>query len=622
MSFIRDLKQRRLVQVTVTYVAAGWVGIEVIDSLVDNALLPGLAYTLALLWYLTGIPIAMLIGWYHGEKGNQKAPKWEVASILIVILVLSGFSATQIQQHLAEQRAIASAAEGRLDPHRVAVAYFQDSSSDTLRHVADALTEELIDALGSVRTLDVISANGVLPFRGESVAADSIARALEAGTVVAGSVREEGGELRVDVRLIDGASGAEYRRTSLDYEGEDLQAASPALAEEVARFLRSRLGEEIAVRQSERGTSSTDAWALLQQARRIRKDAAQAIRLDEGHGGASTAESLLTEADSLLRVASVLDPEWSEPVRERADLAYVRSRITHDPAARIEWVRRAVEHATDALRLNPDEPKALSIRGTARYWRWWIDDHLDEGARRELFEGARKDLERAVGRDPSRAEAYSTLTHLYYNDREHGGASAVALAAQRAYEEDAYLEVANDVLSRLFDATLDMGDFRRATEACEEGRRRFPEDGRFTVCRLRLMATPALEPDVDEAWALAARGDSLSPAQWKDYDAVEHRLFVAGALARAGLPDSATAVLDRAHARMDAHLDPEGELLTVEAAVRARIGEEDRAIELIEQYLGRHPGHPFSPATGLAWWWEPLRGNPAFERLVRLRGSH
>src|SRR5262249_9289682 len=62
---------------------------------------------------------------------------------------------------------------------RVAVLYFADNSSDHhLRPVADGLTEALIKALGQVRTLSVVSRNGVEPFRGADVSPDSVARAV------------------------------------------------------------------------------------------------------------------------------------------------------------------------------------------------------------------------------------------------------------------------------------------------------------------------------------------------------------------------------------------------------------------------------------------------------------
>ena len=36
--------------------AAGWVVIEAVSQLVENGLLPGLAYRLALVWFLGGLP--------------------------------------------------------------------------------------------------------------------------------------------------------------------------------------------------------------------------------------------------------------------------------------------------------------------------------------------------------------------------------------------------------------------------------------------------------------------------------------------------------------------------------------------------------------------------------------
>src|SRR4029077_14459957 len=53
-------------------------------------------------------------------------------------------------------------ATARLDPTHVAVLYFEDlSEGRTLRHVAGGLTEDLIDQLGQVDALRVISASGV-----------------------------------------------------------------------------------------------------------------------------------------------------------------------------------------------------------------------------------------------------------------------------------------------------------------------------------------------------------------------------------------------------------------------------------------------------------------------------
>src|SRR5712664_2999205 len=106
---------------------------------------------------------------------------------------------------------------GGLDRNRVAVLYFNDESHDSsLGYLADGLTEALIDQLHGIRALDVVSRSGVAPFRGRDIARDSIARALAAGTLVAGDVENLGSRVRVTVRLVDGPSGADIRRQTFE----------------------------------------------------------------------------------------------------------------------------------------------------------------------------------------------------------------------------------------------------------------------------------------------------------------------------------------------------------------------------------------------------------------------
>lgn len=101
------------------------------------------------------------------------------------------------------------------------------------------------------RTLDVVPMSAVLPFRGTGTPADSMARELGAGSVVAGTLRAEPDGLRLEIRLLDGASGSEHGRVRLLRDWHDLQEGAPVLVEELAGFLRSRMGDAIRGRASE-----------------------------------------------------------------------------------------------------------------------------------------------------------------------------------------------------------------------------------------------------------------------------------------------------------------------------------------------------------------------------------
>jgi TolB-like protein len=140
---------------------------------------------------------------------------------------------------LGERRDAGASAE-RFRPQRIAVLYFNDLSTDKhLGYLADGLTESLINQLGTVGALDVVSSGGVKQYRGEDVPRDSIARALEAGTLVDGSVVPEGKNVRVTMRVIDGNNGAlASDPTSVVESLANPLALKTKLAEQLSLMLR------------------------------------------------------------------------------------------------------------------------------------------------------------------------------------------------------------------------------------------------------------------------------------------------------------------------------------------------------------------------------------------------
>jgi TolB-like protein len=616
MSTFRELRQRRFVQILIAYLATSWVVIEVISQLVEHDLLPLIVYKLTLVWFLGGLPGAAVVAWFHGEQGRQKAPRSEIAFITLLVIALGGFTFVAVSTHLESGRAIAGAHEGGLRASRIAVLYLDDRSRGSLGAVADAFTEDLIAELARVPELDVVSANGVRPFRDEDADVAAVARALGAGTIVVGSVGETRDGVGVDLALVDGASGAVFRRTSLDVPVAELLEGGTRLARESATLLRERLGEEVRLRETRAETNNIAAWGLLQEGRRAMKDAEGALH--DGLGEMATAHYVA--ADSLLERAANLDASWARPVALRSEIAYRRARLPAELTAGLPHTLAAIRHGDAAVARDATDAGALEARGTARYWRWLTDPDLERAVRDALLRTARDDLEAAVERDPRRASAFSTLSHLYYNDPDAPGLTSVLMAAQRAYEEDAYVESAANVLWRIHTAALDIGQFPPAQNACQEGRGRFPEDYRFRVCRIRLMATPAVAADPAEGWRLLAEADSLAPDRDRAYYNAENRMFMAAVLHRAGLADSARATLARAARDADdPRMDPHRDLWLREAIVRSRIGETEQAVALVRRYLVANPGHRFDQGYGLSWWWRELEPQPSFRRLLALQ---
>jgi len=495
--------------------------------------------------------------------------------------------------------------ESGLELRRIAVLYFDDLSPDAqLTPIADGLTEGLIDELGRVPGLSVISRNGVDAWRGGDVSPDSVARALGAGTLVVGSVAPVGERVQVTTRLVDGASGSDVgRRASFVLPRKALLSARDSVARDVSRILREWLGGEVELRERRAATSSLAAWTLVQRAERARKLGIDRLVHGDVHGAGDPAQ----EADSLLGEAARADPQWIEPPMLRGHVALLLTTIAHDPSERARLMRQGLEYAGRALTLAPGDARAMEVRGTLRYWAWVFGLEHDHARRRALLDSAEADLDAAVRADPSLASAHATLARLYYDLKDQ--VSAV-LAARRAYETDAYLRDAARILTVLHTGSYNIMQFDEARRWCDEGGRRFTQDYRFVDCQIRAMTMPGAEPDVARAWRLAARLDSLAPASAQIK--LESQVRIGGIIRRAGLADSAERVWQRV--RPD---DPAiaNELMGLEAAMRAISGDTDGAMRLLKRYVAANPGHSF-PSGMVHWWWRDLERHPEFRQVM------
>jgi len=536
---------------------------------------------------------------------RPRSALWRIAPVAAVVVALAAYLA------IRSARAGRGAAAGGLDPRHVAVLYFEDESNGkTLGYLADGLTEALIAELSRIQPLVVTSRNGVSQFRQDSIAPDSIARALDAGTLVQGAVNDAGGRVRVSVRLIDGASGADYKRASFEQPAGDLLLARDSLAGRVADFLRQRLGEEVKLRAERLGTSNAAAWSLLQQAERARKDAESLDGRDDVSGG----DAAFQRADSLGALAEVDDRQWVDPIVLRGQIAYQRARLARNRPDVTRWVGVATGHAERALARAPTDAASLELRGTVRLYAFLHQLASEPAQASQLLAGARKDLEAAVEIDPARASAYNVLSYLYYQTED---VPAALLAARKAYEQDGYLAAAPDIVARLFIGSYDLEQFTQAQRWCLEGDRRFPHDYRFAECRLLLMTTDVAPVDIPEAWRLLARLDSTTPLPRRLAEHHRAQMFVGAALARAGLKDSASHVLVAARGGRD--VDPEQELLSLEAFGRTLLGEPDQAIDLLKRYVAANPTHSFQRGGDIFWWWRELRKDPRFAQLERAK---
>jgi class 3 adenylate cyclase/TolB-like protein len=610
----RELVRRRVYTTVGAYVVAavlGLIGVAVLIGRLGGPewVLRGLALAGVL-----AIPAVALLAWtfeigrgglrrygrVFEEPGAGARARGAFAGLALASIALAGGLSFVRPPEIGEVPVLSA--------NRVAVLYFEDSSpAKNLGHLADGLTEALIRELSGVRDLEVVSRNGVRPFRHATVHADSMARALNAGTLVQGSVSESADRFRVNVELVDGASGTVIAAATVQRPRGELFELQDDLAVQVSNLLRSELGKEIRLAEMRAGTESVAAWELVQRAGELRDQASPLVEV----GNLEEAGRMYDRADSLLAQAQAADTLWVEPLLQRGWLAHDRLEWfeSSDPGGEfLRWLETGLQYANAALRVSPGDPDALELRGRFHLKRALFAPAGDPAGADSQLRAAEEDFRAAIEANPEQAGAWRSLSIPL---AARGEPQAAKMAAERAYEADAYLEEADDILWRLFAHSYDLKQPAEAERWCTEGNRRFPEDPAFVQCRLWLMTLPGVPADPDRAWSLLEEYSRLTPPQevlrrkWNE-------TAVAAVLARAGLADSAAAVA--VGARADETVDPGRNVLYAEAFVRALAGQEDEVVGLLGSYLAAAPGQRGEVAN--TWWFEGLHDRPDFRALV------
>lgn len=544
-----------------------------------------------------------------GVAAPAPVPLWKRPAVLaaaLFVVAAAGFGAYKMSAGGNKPAAITDGSG--LNAKRIAVLYFQSlSPGDSLSALADGLTEALIENLNTVPSIAVISAGGVGQYRGnDSIPVEDIGKALNAGTLVKGTLEQQGDKIKVSIRLIDGNSGADFGdRKSFTVDGRNFAAVRDSTAREVATLIQLGIGGEVLMKEQRKATSNNDAWLLVQRAERLRKQAA-----------ATKGDSVLlirAQADTLFAQAEALDPKWPDPIIGRARLAYETSRRNQDPLDAKAPIDLGLMHINRALALQPQDPNALELRGNLQYWRYLLKVDAEKEKVDALKLAARADLEKATELNPNQAGAWASLSHLYYFVPEVPPLD-IYQAAEKAWNADAFLSNAQVVLNRLILASYDLEDWTKANRWCDEMQRRYPASVQAPRCQLYLMTSRAKEPDVALAWKLADSITALVPKPQQQFERFKSDLLVAAVLTRANLGDSAKRVVDRS--RGNPEVDPNLELPQYAAFVSVLRGDTTAALANLKVFLSKEDDRRKAIQAYVGWWYRPIQEAPGFKKLL------
>jgi TolB-like protein/Flp pilus assembly protein TadD len=582
-----------------------------------------------------------------------------VAAVLVLVVAVLYLRGTQTVTKLSFGNA--SGISSAIPDRSVAVLPFENLSKEKANaFFADGVQDDILTKLAKVADLKVISRTSVMQYRGKQNLRQ-IGSALGVSHVVEGTVRRSDGKVRINAQLVDTRTDTHVWAEEYEKDLNDVFAIQSEIAQKVAEHLHARISEDEKMAIERAPTADLTAFDLYTRA----KDLHLTMSLS------ATATVDLLRAADLLKEAVGRDPSFFQAhclLAHTHDLLYYFG-VDHTPA-RLALADAAIEAA---FRLRPDSGEAHLARAENLY-RGYLDY---DGALADLeiaghtlpndprvfelkgyierrqgrWEEATRDLEHAIDLDPRDAFMVRRMAWQYLFLRRY--------ADEKFVLERALSIEPNDATTKVWRASVEL-DWKADTQPLHQ------------VIESIRATDPAALPAISEQWlicalaerdaigakdALIAAGENNPPLS---DDAIQFsRRFLEGVIARMTKDESkAQAAFNAARAEqekivlaqpsfgparcvlglIDAALGRREsalrearraiELLPVEkdaisgalmieysAMIAAWIGDKDLACEQLAAAI-RFPGPLSYGQLKLLPFWDPLRGDPRFEKIV------
>jgi TolB-like protein/predicted Zn-dependent protease len=666
-NFFAELKRRNVYKVAVAYAVVSWLLIQAASILLPTFEAPAWVMKALVVFLALGFVVAVMISWAfemtpEGMKRtadispDEVIPYWSkrkfAALIIGVAVIAAGLLAFQLL------RSPRSTSTSNADSKSIAVLPFESLSEDKSNaYFADGIQDEILARLSKIADLKVISRTSTQKYKSAPSNLREIAQQLGVANILEGSVQKAGDQVRITVQLINALKDDHLWADTYDRKLVDIFGVESEVAKAIADALQAKLtgGEQQAL--AVKPTNNSEAYdAYL-----------RGLALE---GRASTPNDFERVVGFYERSAQ-LDPAfalaWARLSRANAQVYFIGLDTT--PAARRDATKRALN---TAQKLQPNSPETLLAQA---YYEYWVlrDYELAKatfGRVRELLPGssdvpaalaliARRQghwdesvtyWEQTLALDPrntrwlgSAAETYSMLrqfpaalkTYDRLLDIVPNDPDTVASEA-KIYQAEGNLEQAGKLLAGVNAQTPSFNAFTtKMNQLFFE--RHFDEAIRLIHSResrdlsdIERLFNPfflvvAQQCAGDIAGARATAQQLLPPIEALRQKAPDNPNF-ASALslihAVLGEKDAAIKEAERAITLLPSAKDAvDGPKLEEQlAGVEVMVGEKNRAIPRLQHLLEIPYTNFLTPAVlRLDPLWDPLRGDPRFQKLCEVK---
>jgi TolB-like protein len=264
-SFFAELKRRKVHRVAIAYAVAAWLLIQIATQVFPFFEIPNWAVRLVVIILILGFPIALILSWIFDltPQGIRRTDEADRASA----------PATGINPGMTRN----------IPEKSIAVLPFENLSDDKENeYFAAGVHDDVLSSLAKVADLKVISRTSVQQFKSGARNLREIGRALGVAHILEGTARRAGNRIRVNAQLIDARSDDHLWGETFDREITDLFTLQSELAERITEALRANLSAREKTNLQTHPTQDILAYELFLRARELFHWAGSGYSPDKG----------------------------------------------------------------------------------------------------------------------------------------------------------------------------------------------------------------------------------------------------------------------------------------------------------------------------------------------------
>jgi adenylate cyclase len=355
MAFLAEIKRRRVGKVAIAYGAVAWAVTEAASVVLPALYVPEWAMTFLVIFLLVGFPIAMVLAWIFdvspaGIERTEPLPgappqmqfRTRAAFGVAILIAMAGLGYLLYERGLGRAEAAGSRSS-------IAVLPFTNLSGDASKdYFSDGMSEELLNLLARVPGLKVAARTSAFAYKGRNVDIREVGKELGVETVLEGSVRQSGDQVRITAQLIDTESGFHIWSETYDRRMADIFTVQDEIATAIVDKLKIELApkeQQLAQRETA-PTQNVEAYESYLQARAIWK---------------RRGEENLRRAIELYQSAITRDPGFARAHAALASAYVVLPGYTSEAGDEEKYLPLAEQSARQALALDPKIGEAHAV---------------------------------------------------------------------------------------------------------------------------------------------------------------------------------------------------------------------------------------------------------------------